>query len=468
MTPLWEDLSSAYPVTLSVAHQHDRLRLGLYQYADEPAHAAAVLGRWAHFLNKLTRTDANDLVAELIDEQPLVLPARETRVAPEPTSAARRRNPGMATPTRLAGRFDMPKAVIRQLVIEQFERALEQDKVNGATDFFAAGGTSLDAARMHAGLCQALGLAVPLLSLYEKPTVDGLVDTLAGQAWPHQALSVTTLQEGRGGVPLYCVASPEVNTLGYFMLTRHLPAEQPVHVIQLPPETERPQPVDPVDIESMADAYVGALLNFAPDGPYGLLGMCGGAHLATSMARKLGATGRAVPFFGVINTWSLYTVSRVYYLHRARRVLDYYLGRVRDLLPVKRAPVKANPLYVEVEDPDAQFVGLGNPWIRDVGFAHKRPSITPIALKAHVFRIHNQQYWRVNDKALGWGQFFEHCKTVDLPGDVHHELMREPHIASLANAIGEALGTADETRAHAKMTHIVPSASPTSRASRTH
>ena len=184
-------------------------------------------------------------------------------------------------------------------------------------------------------------MSVPLLALFREPSVAGIARTLGAGDWPMTPGIALPLRTGGFGAPLFCIASPEVNTLGYFVLSRRLRSKRNAWVLQAPPVSGKPAPMNPRIIEPLARDYVEAMKAVQPEGPYLLLGMCGGAHLALAMTRLIERAGDRVAFCGVVNTWSLYSVSHVYYLHRARRVLGYYLRRLRGRAPARESSAAA-------------------------------------------------------------------------------------------------------------------------------
>lgn len=436
MRPLSDEMATAYPLTISVAEHPQSLTLHVHQRADDPEHAAQMLDRLRHYLQVLAAAESEDTLQAVL---PADLPAL-TNVATINDSAVPLRADTDATEHDTVGREVIPPAMLQQLVAHQFARALDLDEVAPDQDFFELGGNSLRAAQLHASLCQGTRKNVPLLTLFEQPTVNGLTRTLSEKDWPIKPGMVLPLRTTGRGSPLICVASPEVNTLGYFVLSRRLPQQVSAAVLQGPPLSDTPAPMDPDIIEPMARDYVRALREYQPHGPYRLLGMCGGAHLAQAMARELIDDGQRIEFFGVVNTWSLYSVSWVYYLHRARRVLAYYRRRVKGLFG---ASTTAQPASAQADSaqpaqqvgPANEDVGLGSPWIRDVGFAHRNPGIERLPVHAHILRIERQQYWRIRDQALGWSQFFQSTSVHQVPGRFHDTLMREPYVLDLASAL---------------------------------
>lgn len=438
---LSSEMATAYPVTVSVSEDDGAMTLHVHLRSAKDIDAVQLLERLSAHLIALAACDSDALLESVL---PIVTaPSATSTDSPITGDRTRssRANPNI-DPSAHAGREALSEALIRQLARQEFETALATTSFTDEDDFFALGGDSLRAAQMHARLCVATRKEVPLLALFRSPSVTGITRTLLAEDWPMTPGLLLPLRTGGFGAPLFCIASPEVNTLGYFALARRLSPQRNSYVLQSPPATGQPAPMHPRIIEPMARDYVDAMRDVQPTGPYHLLGMCGGSHLALAMTRILEQEGERVAFFGVINTWSLYSVSWVYYVHRTRRVLAYYWRRLRALLrsPSKTPAAPPRPSRPEA-GPAQEDVGLNSPWIRDVGFVWRYPGAPQVNATAHVFRLKRQQNWRIRDKTLGWSRFFRDTKIIRVDGQDHDLLLREPHVAAIAQAIEARLCT---------------------------
>jgi thioesterase domain-containing protein len=287
-----------------------------------------------------------------------------------------------------------------------------------------------------------------LLALFRKPTIEGMVVTVFDEEWPVRTDSVGCIRPGGNRAPLFCVASPEVNTVGYVFLARYLNDDQGIYALQSPPIDNRLRQVHPNKLPELATQYVESMKRVQPRGPYRMLGMCTGSHIALEMARQLEAEHERVDFLGIIDTWAMYTVSRLYYMNRVLNIARYYSSRIKSLNPfptfyrIVHAGTKQSSISSRTEVIAAESLqGAGNAWIHDVGFAAKNPGLPKIATKVLLFRLHRnrQAFWRIRDESFGWSLHAENVDVVKIAGKDHHFMLREPYISELAAAISKRL-----------------------------
>ena len=448
LRPLSGDYATAFPVTLSVAETDGGLDLRIERRAGRTAIPAdGVLNQLVSALDAIIAADAEVALGDLPDfrRAPGFAPPAERAggrvIGGRPPAA------GNADPTALRGRDALNADLMAELLASEWRAILGTEDVDAGADFFELGGTSLQAARLHARVEAATRQAIPLLALFQDPTIAGMAATLTGRDWPLQSGLATELRAPGRRPALFCVASPEVNTVGYSLLARHLPADQGMYVIQGPPVADTPRELDPTTLPDLARQYLAAVRDIQQHGPYHLLSMCAGSHITVEMVRMLEAEGEEVAFFGVVNTWSLYTISRLYYVNRGLNVLRWYASRLRELFARRRGPatpqavaapeaIKRDPPRAAAVLPDPEAaVGLDNPWIRDVGFAHRNPGRPRIETPVTVFRIRSQPFWRKRDAALGWGVHSRKARPVRLQCNDHQAIMREPHVWELVDAL---------------------------------
>ena len=361
------------------------------------------------------------------------------------------------------GREELSPEMVEILLRDEWARVLGSQAFGADESFFEIGGTSLQAARLHARIEALLRIRIPLLSLVQAPTLRAMTALLVRDEWPNIATPVIRVRDGAPAVsPLFLIASPEVNTVGYALLARHLDANRPVYVIQTPPDSGDIQRIAPTEVPRVASEYVDHLKSIQPHGPYYLVGMCTGAMITHEMARRLSNAGEPVAFAGIINTWANYTVGRAYHIARAIHRVRYYGKRVAELLrepaseqratlrrvisrrfgpPSRRAPAQpANGNgQTATGDRDDIATGYYDPWVEESGWAHLEPGEREFDGTMTVFRIGRQQYWRTGERDLGWARRARAVRIVALPGNDHLAILREPQARDAAAALEREL-----------------------------
>jgi amino acid adenylation domain-containing protein len=110
-----------------------------------------------------------------------------------------------------------------------------------------------------------------------------------------------TIQRGEEGqAPLFCVPGAGASVTVFHALAQSLDARLPVHGLQPRGLCGRLAPH--IDVESAARAYIRAIREVAPRGPYRLLGHSYGGWVALEMARQLEAAGERVDSLVVLDS----------------------------------------------------------------------------------------------------------------------------------------------------------------------
>ncbi|MFL6677106.1 MAG: thioesterase domain-containing protein, partial [Burkholderiaceae bacterium] len=219
--------------------------------------------------------------------------ARYARLATELTSG-----PAVMQALRAAARAvrapvaasAQPRTATERALVALWEELLGVSNLGIDDDFFALGGTSLLAARMIAELAHRRGVALPLTTIVEAPTIRQFAQR-ADQGAAAAPNTLVTLRRS-GERRLFLVHDGDGETLLYRNLAHRLPAALSVYGIQ--PERRARIPLAHLSIEEMAASYVKTVRAEQPDGPYLLGGMCAGGLIAFEMARQLQAQGAVV------------------------------------------------------------------------------------------------------------------------------------------------------------------------------
>ncbi|WP_406723646.1 amino acid adenylation domain-containing protein [Streptomyces sp. GD-15H] len=183
-----------------------------------------------------------------------------------------------------------------------FAQVLGVEKVGVDDNFFELGGHSLLAARLVSQVQAAFGVKVAIRTLYAAPTVAALAKALGEGAIARQYAfeTVLPLRETGSRNPVFCVHAAGGLSWRYAEFLRHLPNDCPLYGIQSSGFLETGLPES---VEEMADAYVGAIREIQPEGPYRLIGWSFGGLVVHEMAVLLTEQGQQVDLLAVLDSY---------------------------------------------------------------------------------------------------------------------------------------------------------------------
>lgn len=354
-----------------------------------------------------------------------------------------------AHPAQLAREIVQPRDEVEAALIGIFRDLLRAKEFGIRDSFFALGGHSMLAVRLVEEIEKRFGKTLPLLALFEAQTVEQLATRICTDSKARHDFTLVPIRKEGHKRPLFLISRPNVNSLGYLALARHLDHERPVYGLQFdyPEESKLGRPYSEEEFLTWATSYVATIRRIQPQGPYLLGGMCEGALIAFTMTRLLEGAGQEVGLLAMFDTWPVENTRdpRMDWLLHSERTLRNLL----DLSP-------AQHLSRLVRAVRRIFMGSGEP-SPDV---RKAPSDTATSWTARnypghafvppmvsatitVFRVKRQPYWRIQDAHLGWSDRTTGGVDVcEVPGK-HRTVLRERHVPSLARELDERLSRLD-------------------------
>jgi thioesterase domain-containing protein len=163
-------------------------------------------------------------------------------------------------------------------------------------DFFALGGHSLLAARLFAQIDQRMHVRLPIITVFESPTIKQLALAMDQQGSHLHRSGLLPIQPDGDDAPLFLVHGAGGDVLwGYANLARHMKRDRPIYGIQSPDGEEVST------LEEMAQRYLERIRAVQPDGPYQLGGYCFGGNVAQEMARQLEEQGESVALLALLD-----------------------------------------------------------------------------------------------------------------------------------------------------------------------
>ncbi|HET9591585.1 MAG TPA: acetoacetate--CoA ligase [Solirubrobacterales bacterium] len=188
-------------------------------------------------------------------------------------------------------------ASLREQVRAFWETALGLEGVGDDEDFFALGGTSLQAVEVFTLIRDRLGVELPLSALIEAPTIAELTAAVEDPGSHFQPL--VRMRAGSDGPPLHLVHSIWGDVLGMRQLVAAMKSDVPVVGIRAHGLNPGEAPLG--SVEEMARSYVELIREQQPQGPYRLAGHSFGGLLAFEIARQLAEQGEEIDWLGMID-----------------------------------------------------------------------------------------------------------------------------------------------------------------------
>lgn len=203
------------------------------------------------------------------------------------------------TTATTAAEYVAPRDPTERELCAIWAELLGLERVGIHDDFFALGGSSLLAVRLFAQIEKLLGKALPLVILFQCPTIEKLARAIDQRKGRAAATSIVPIQTAGSKPPLVLVHGAGGGILwGYANLSTHLGQDQPVYAIE--PRLAAAGHTS-LTVEEMARQYLADLRAFQPKGPYYLGGYCFGGYVAYEMACLLHAAGEPVALVALLD-----------------------------------------------------------------------------------------------------------------------------------------------------------------------
>jgi amino acid adenylation domain-containing protein len=324
-------------------------------------------------------------------------------------------------------------------------------------NFFGLGGHSLLIVQLLARIEQHYGQRIALAALFQHPTVAHLAALLRPQADAPPPTPLVGMQPAGTQRPFFCVHPGTGNVLCYLPLAHELGTARPFYGLQAA-GLEDDQPPRR-SVAALATAYVAALRDVQPQGPYLLGGWSFGGLVAFEMAQQLHAQGQSVALLALIDSWApqpddtapndddtllagfAHDLGRTFGKPSALTLAD-----LRRVAPAQRLGfVVAQAHAAEVLPPD-----IGEEQVRRAlaVFAANSQAMRdyqpqPYAGNVALLRASAQPTVESPDALLGWDAFVTSGIALHaIPGD-HYSMIRPPHVQVLAERLSICLDAAE-------------------------
>jgi thioesterase domain-containing protein/acyl carrier protein len=180
------------------------------------------------------------------------------------------------------------------ILVQAWSDVLEMNvgEISVHANFFDLGGNSINAIRLVAYINNQFNLELPLISLFQYPTIASLSEIIDSTERSILPTALVPLQAEGDEAPLFMVAGTGGFVMGFYPLVQAMDYACPVYGLE--PKGINGD-VDPLaTVEEQATYYIEAIRSVQENGPYRLLGHSFGAFVVFEMAAQLNAMGEQV------------------------------------------------------------------------------------------------------------------------------------------------------------------------------
>ncbi|MBT5267814.1 MAG: AMP-binding protein, partial [Candidatus Marinimicrobia bacterium] len=193
-----------------------------------------------------------------------------------------------------------PRTILELQITKIWEEVMERHPIGVRDNFFELGGHSLMAVRLVTQIEEKNGRSLPVRTLFETPTIEGLA-TLLNQNTIHEPWShLVAIQPYGSKPPLFCIHPDGGNVLCYMELSQNLGSDIPLYGLQALGTDDGDKLL--MRVEEMAEAYLHVIRTVRPEGPYNLAGWSFGGVVAFEMARQLKNLSEEVSILALIDS----------------------------------------------------------------------------------------------------------------------------------------------------------------------
>ncbi|WP_244817717.1 acetoacetate--CoA ligase [Caballeronia sp. Lep1P3] len=320
-------------------------------------------------------------------------------------------------------------------------------------NFFDLGGHSLLAARMLADVQDATGRTLALSTMILAPTIARLAAVLVAEPGARETGSTVVQMRAGSGRPLFMVHSITGSVMECLPLAGMLQNERPIYGLQALglDGDEAPQE----RVEEMARGYVQRMREVQPSGPYALVGYSFGGLIAFEIAQQLVAAGEKIEMLCLLDTYVLeHCLS---FAHWTRFQAGLAAERLRELRSLDaRARLsylrdKASAIRVRLHTrmgradayqptPDVQDMPPVLQRVRESMHTAMRTYKPRRYLGGPIVYVRATQLDKERCDPLSvWRRVAKHGLRITLIEGRHTDLVVEPQVATVAQALTKAL-----------------------------
>ncbi|MCK6549278.1 amino acid adenylation domain-containing protein [Myxococcota bacterium] len=331
----------------------------------------------------------------------------------------------------------VPKNATERRLAALFAEVLGLRSVSPDDGFFTLGGHSLLAVTLADRIEATFGRVVPLMAIFQAPTVRGLAALLDAGARPELSV-IEPIQPEGARPPLFFIGS----TLYARRLADRLGRDQPMYGLNVF-GLERPDRTR-LEVSEIADVYLAEIRAIEPRGPYRIAAYCADAKLALELAHRLKVGGEPIALLAFVDTiWPGDQARGVGLRALALNLLEYRGAYVRHRVKrrVRRVREQLTELARTVDGRRHALLGTPLPigvrharFVRAYLDALARHPSSPYDGRVVVFLSHEMRHHSPEEL----GRLVRTLDVREVPG-FHDEVFSPPNVDALARSLDEEL-----------------------------
>lgn len=357
----------------------------------------------------------------------------------------------------LKGELVRPRDLIELQLMQIWEALLNIRPIGMTDNFFDLGGHSLLAIMLLNRVHKAFGRNLPLATLLQNATIEGLANCLREQSDSTSQPTLVEIQPLGSRPPFFCVHSSSGDVLRFANLARNLGMDQPFYGFQARGLDGQQEPF--TRISDMAAHYIQVMRELQPEGPYFLGGWSFGGVVTYEMAQQLRAQGQKVDLLALFEAHTWGTNRQVQRSDKELTAsllsgmvdelgIDY--EKFRQLEPDEQIAT----LVDEVEKTSStntdfahqitrRYLNVSKTNMRILGDYVPKPYDGKVVLFITSSTPEFPEY--EEDPTLGWERLTNGVEIYHVPG-THNDMMDEPNVKTLAELLQGCLERASWER----------------------
>jgi thioesterase domain-containing protein/acyl carrier protein len=366
--------------------------------------------------------------------------------------------------THAAGAGNREATTLEARLQKLWAEALRIPNVGLDDNFFMLGGDSLQALELFLRIEQELGRRLPRSILFQAGTVAEMARCIE-EAAPSSC--IVPIQTKGDGSPFFCVHDGNGEVLNYRELARLMGEAQPFYGIQCRGLDQEGVPF--TRIEEMAAYYIQEIKGIQPKGPYYLGGYSFGGRVAYVMAQQLRAAGEEVALLALLDTASGFGRRRAswgqWFVHHRDQLRTLALKEFPGYLALRAANL-AEMIYMRSR---IKCFAMAWHYFERTNRPVPRFMRRPVAANDMIRRNYRPQTyegnatlfkaelyaWNHPDAHDGWYELIKGKLEVRPISGRHYEIVKQPHVQTLARELSGALRKAQTSKSKTKRLRTV-------------